>query len=226
MNDADAHDGKEFIPIRSFGFCRWCGAERVRLQYMMCPDCFRISNMLPSKTSVLLNRPEVKKRLKSDGATIKNIAPELCVFLTDPKTRFPAERSYQEHWGVMLEQSLNFISESDVSRHIDTLEEKGVEDIPAEEELEKTLGLEHLLRFILHVAVLRGLLKLDQDEEGESFCILCGQPAALGSRTLCSQCRSEIVQDDSDMDRPTEEVARAPQGMATRDIVLRKRGQR
>lgn len=215
--------GKEVIPKRSFGFCRWCEAESVRLSYLMCPNCFRFEEAIPSKTSVLLNRPEVKKRL-AGIVTVKTIVPELRAFLLDPKTRFPPERGLQEHWQTIQEVAVENVSDSDIRRRVEELMERGVEETPPEEELERDIGLEIVLRFILHVAVIRGVLKIDDEDDG--VCVICGNDTEGGGQTLCHTCKSELTRDMSDGDSPMveEEAPRKQLGMNTRDITLGKRG--
>ncbi len=219
-------EGKDAIPPRSFGFCRWCGAERVRLQYLLCPDCFRIADMIPSKTSVVMNRPEVKKRLRG-MATVKKLTPELRIFLTDPKTRFPADRNHIEHWEKMIEQSRTLVSDSDIRRYIDNLcanvDEDEEVNVPPDEEVEEIVSLENILRFFLHVAVLRGALKLDEDPDDAS-CMVCGHQTAVGSRSLCSSCRNELVHDVSDSGPAEAAPAKIQLGMHSRDIIMGKRG--
>ena len=224
-------DMKEVIPPRSFGYCRWCGAEGVRLQYLMCPNCARIADMIPSKTSVLLNRPEIKKRLRAGNMTLENVVPELRAFLMDPKSRFPPERGNLEHWKQMQEQVISMVSEADINRYYENLlsqkreaEENDEEfgELPSEDELEVMVGLDNLFRYILHIAVLRGLLKLDTDDDVEQSCMVCGRPVGVEGKSICSICRNEIVHD-----APEPEIEASPVktqlGMNTRDIVMAKR---
>lgn len=214
--------GKEIIPPRSFGHCRWCGAESVRLQYLMCPDCFRISELIPSKTSVLLNRPDVRKRIA--GTTVKAITPELRKFLLDPNSRFPPERSYQQHWNIIQEQAISLVSDSDVKKLAnEMLEEMEEDEIPDSDELETIVGVETVLRFMLHVAVLRGTLKLD-DEDLDGSCIVCGKPTIEGTRGLCSACRGELIREVPDVEKQAPPAEKPYAGMKSRDIILGKRG--
>ena len=108
-----SHIENQSIPKTGFGLCRWCNEENQRLQYLMCSKCFRIANMLPSKTMVLLNRPEIKKRLGEEGATIRNIAPELRKFILDPKCRFPSEISDQNQWKTMQKVAVDNVTKTE-----------------------------------------------------------------------------------------------------------------
>ncbi|MFH1743015.1 MAG: hypothetical protein ABIH23_28755 [bacterium] len=215
-------EAKRSIPVRSFGNCRWCGATDVRLQYLMCPNCFSIAGMIPSKVSMLSNRPDVKKRLKEGGATVNNVVPELRDFLSDPKTRFPSERSYQEHWNTMLSQTADFASESDLHVRAVELKSQG-EEIPEKDQLKKTIGLEKLLHFMLKVAVLSGTLNLKRDESEDGFCVVCWKSTPSEKHMLCMRCRDELVTDAQSGEEFIDTTPKPRKGMATIDIILRNR---
>lgn len=207
------------IPKISFGLCRWCGSENQRMQYLMCPNCFRVANMIPSKTMVLLNRPEVKKRL-AGGATIRNITPELRRFLKDPKTRFPPEQAERKHWDAMQEEAAANVTQRDIKIYLEDMISRGVHELPpTDEELAAVVGLESILRFILHVSVIRGLLKIDYDEE-----------EAKNFNEVCQDCMEEaIVEDPTQGIEPdktlkeTSPIDNRP-GMKIRELIMKKYG--
>jgi len=224
IGDGDAQDVRGIIPQRGFGNCRWCAAQDVRLSYLMCGDCFRIAEMVPSKTKMLMGRPDVKKRLGRE-VTIKTVAMELRDFVLDPKNRFPAEQSQQAHWDKMVDQVRSEVSQAEIGRCVASLIERGVEEPPSQSDIAKLAGVERLLRFILHVSVLRDLLRIDMDEEDAAFCCICGKPAAEGGKSLCPQCRSEILR-QSGQEEVQEEKPKPYMGMNVIDIILKDRGRR
>lgn len=211
----------EIIPARSFGNCRWCAAESVRLQFLMCADCFLVAETVPSKTNVLLNRPDVKKRLKG-GVTLRKVLPELRSFLLDEKSRFPTERRSIEHWAAMQEQTISLVTDSDISRRILELKEAGEKDLPTADELATMIGLDTMLRFVLHVAILRGVMKLDTSDE-EGMCLVCGRTTEAGSRALCPACRTDLIREVPDSAPMLVEEPKANVGMNTRDLIMGKR---
>lgn len=213
---------KEIIPTRSFGHCRWCGTEGKRLSFLMCPDCARIAEMIPSKTNVLLNRPEVKRRL-GGGATVGIVVPELRNFLMDAKARFPPERSYAEHWDTMIEQAVSLVGDGDVRKRIaEMIDDDSIDtdSIPPTSEIEKQVGVDNVIRFILHVAVLRGILKLDSD--GGGSCMICGRESDEDGHLICVPCRNDIGSDVSDAG-PALEEPKPYAGMHTSDITQKRR---
>ena len=215
-------DARQSIPPRSFGNCRWCATRDVRLQYLMCTKCFRIADMIPSKIQVLLSRPEVKKRLRDGGTTVTNVVPELRVFVTDSKRRFPSERGDQEHWEVMLKEARGFGSEADVLKRAEDLKGQGVE-VPTREEVKETIGLERLLHFILKIAVLCQKLKFEHDENEDGFCVVCWKDTPSEKHMLCTQCRDELVREVQPEETLIEDAPKVRKGMATSDIILKDR---
>lgn len=215
MRENDDHS----IPKISFGLCRWCGEENQRLQYLMCSSCFRIANMIPSKTMVLLNRPEIKKRLGPGGTTIRNITPELRRFIMDPKSRFPPEMSDREHWEIMRQEAADRVTQKDVRIYLEDMISRGVHELPpSDDELIALVGLEILLRFILHVGVIRGLLKIDIAGEEDFF------------SDICEECMKDTMQENPtqglETDQPAQEFTRnEPRaGMKVRDLIMKKYG--
>lgn len=215
-------DRKGSIPARSFGACHWCGAQSVRLQYLMCNDCFGIADTIPSKTQILLRSADVKKRL-GGNVTAKKITPELRAFVLEPKNRFPVERSYQDHWAVILSQLPTHVLPEDVHRYASDLMDKGA-DVPEEDEIVRMIGVEKFLYYVLKIAVLRNVLRLDTDEDEEGFCVVCWKPTISEEHMLCSSCRDDLAPDSSDDGPGPEEEVKPYMGMKTRDIVLGKRG--
>ncbi|HOE11543.1 MAG TPA: hypothetical protein PLQ35_11835 [bacterium] len=224
LDDGGAQDIRGIIPQRSFGNCRWCAAQDVRLSYLMCGDCFRIAEMIPSKTRMLIGRPNVRKRLGRD-ITIKTVAAELREFLLDPKNRFPAEQSQQTHWEKMVSQVRSEVSPADISRCVAGLIERGIEELPSQSDLAKLAAVDRLLRFMLHISVLRDLLRIELDQEDAACCCICGRPAAQGSKALCSQCRSEILR-QSGQEEVQQERPKPYMGMKAIDIIMKDRGRR
>ena len=211
----------KIIPARSFGNCRWCDARDVRLQYLMCTNCFSIANMVPSKVQVILNRPEVKKRLRDSGATPRAITPELYSFFMHPKTQFPSERSYRAHWERMLSEAFTFASDADISLRIEELKKEEAE-IPSEQHLREVIGVEKLIYFMLKVGVLCDMLKLDPDDD-EGFCVVCWKPTPSEKHMLCTQCRSDIIREMEVDEETPDDGPKQYKGMATSDIVLKNR---
>ncbi len=206
---------KDFIPERSFGHCNWCGEDNVRLHYLMCNDCFRISNMVPSKAQVLLNRPDLKKKYKEIGATIKNVASDLRRFLLDPKTRFPNERYDKEHWEKIQEEGADNASSTEVNILLDQMQEQGVDPLPEQEEVERLVGIDKTLRFMMRVGVLRGVLKMDSDGEDDEF-----------FRKMIESCMENAIAEDMKLggeQKPSLQENKPRAGMATRDLVMKRR---
>lgn len=208
------------IPKYGFGLCRWCGQENQRLQYLMCSKCFRIANMMPSKTMVLLNRPDVKKQLGAEGATIRNITPELRRFLSDPQTRFLPEHNDRKHWEGMLEEAADHVAPKDVRAFLEEVVSRGDRDLPSsDDELLALVGMEIILRFVLHVSVIRGLLKLDIDVGEDEF-----------FDELCQDCMEEAILDDPtqgilrEKSAPENHASEPKAGMKVRDLIIKKYG--
>ncbi|MFH1742058.1 MAG: hypothetical protein ABIH23_23900 [bacterium] len=216
----DSDEKRQTIPQRSFGNCRWCATTDVRLQYLMCTKCFWVADMVPSKVSVLLSRPEIKKRLREAGPTIKNVVPELRTFVLDPKMRFPPDLSSHQHWDRMLTQCAKVISDADLHKESVDLKNQSLE-IPPRQELRAKIGLERLLYFILKVAVLCKKIDLKGDEEG--FCVVCWKPTPTEKHMLCTQCRSDLIREVQIDEKPEDTEPKVYKGMATRDIVLKDR---
>ena len=215
----NANAGKT-IPEAGFGTCRWCGLEDTRLQFLMCPKCFRISNMVPSKAMVLLNRPDLKRKLGPGGATLINFTPELRDFLLDPSSNFPIEESDIEHFEVMKKESISSVTQKDIKFYVHTLVSEGDYELPeTDEELFKIIGLEHMLRFIIRVCVERGLLKVNIDlDEDDSI------------RDMCEDCLENPVlkEEPEDWKAPRQsdpfDVSTPKEGMKVRDIIMKKYG--
>lgn len=208
------------IPPRGFGLCRWCGADRVRLQYLMCGDCFRIADLVPSKTNVLLNRPEVRKQLQGENPSIKRIVSPLREFLLDPKMRFPPENSFQDHWKKMLDHCQQQVTDEEFESRYEQLKESGSDLLGDDRAMEAMIGTESLLRFILHVAVSRDLVDIEDDDR-EGFCVVCRNPTAEEKHMLCLMCRDELCQQQlMEEDTSLEAEKKAPRGMATSDYIL------
>ncbi len=222
MSGVSGSSPKSIIPRRSFGNCRWCGAENARLDYLMCADCFRIADMVPSKTKILLNRPEVRKRLKGEDINVNNVAGELWTFLSDASVRFPADPSLKKHWEKMIEENIALVTREDLYREIEEAKENGTADLGSEQEAARKIGVENLLRFILTVAVLKGSLNLDITDERVERCMICNRPTHEVEHYLCTVCRNEYIRDTSLEDSASEEEKIVPR-MATIDIVLGKR---
>ncbi len=158
----------ELIPIRSYGHCRWCGAEGAKLQYLMCMDCFNIAGMMPSKVTVVMNQPDVKKALEKKGINIRTISPELVKFLLNPKNKFPPGIQAKEHWDQMIDECMEYVSDEDVEERIAPLRKErrrqGLQP-PDEEEIAEIIGMENTIRYFLLYCVIRGLLKIEMSNE-------------------------------------------------------------
>ena len=211
---------KAKIPKRSFGFCRWCGAENARLTYLMCPNCGRINNMVPSKTMVCLNNPEVKKRIQAmGGTTVANIVPEVRNFILNPKSRFPPEASDQEHWKTVVEETAYYVSEDEIQERKQYYSEVDQPD-KSSEELEAEIAIDRILQFMIIVNIVTGNLKVNID------------PASFESFIeVCDQCLANVVKDASGPARPdsgpakpeAEKPAGRRTGMNVSDILKRRR---
>lgn len=176
---------KNRIPKQSFGRCNWCGTESTRLMYLMCPKCTRIFNLVPSKTMVRLNNPEVKKRIQALGrATVRTITPEVRNFVMDPASRFPPESSDKEHWNTMIEEALDNLTENEVEERVAYMREVGI-DLGSIEEVETGLAVDNVIRFMITVGVITNKLKLDIDAksalEFEDTCDYCLESAKVDS---------------------------------------------
>ncbi|MBN2329417.1 MAG: hypothetical protein JXR73_19910 [Candidatus Omnitrophica bacterium] len=176
--------------------------------------------MIPSKTMVLLNQPEVKKRLHKKGPTIRNITPELRRFLCNPKTRFAPDANDRAHWEIMQRESAKNVKNEDVRLFLEQLPSHESRVLPStDEELFRIIGMETLLRYILHVSVIRGLLKMDLDEDDKAFC-----------HDVCDECMEDALS-ESLIDNPPGEKAEkdnpAPHpdaGLKIRDLIRNKYG--
>lgn len=163
-----ARDTEELIPIRSFGHCRWCGEEGAKLQYLMCTDCFSIASMMPSKVTVVMNQPEVKKALEKKGTNIRTITPELVKFLLNPKNKFPHGIQAKEHWDQMLDECVEYVNDDDVAEVYAELKKERRRQggpPPDEDEIAEILGMESTIRFFLLYCVIRGLLKIEMSDD-------------------------------------------------------------
>ena len=209
------------IPARSVGDCRWCGAQMTRLQYLMCSDCSRIAERIPSKVQVILRSPGFAKSTEG-RATIEKVIPELTRFILDSKQNFPANPRDQEHWSIMLNESQALVSRADLlDRAREMKREPDVEELPTEQELKRIMGAERLLRYMMHVAVQQGALKLEGGGEDTKFCVVCGRSTSEEIRMLCYRCMNELAIEAPDTDSSEEEEKSSGfKGMATRDIVL------
>ncbi len=221
MTPGSAQDRSNAIPPRGFGNCRWCGAESIRMQYLLCNDCWRIADQMQSKTQVLLKNPKFKNRFKAGEVTLSKTATELRKSLQTGELRLPSDSTYQKQWEKIVEQTCGTITEEDLEKWIVRKTEEGEKDIPPENEWRETMGIENFLCFVLRVSVLRGSLKFDYDPQDEAFCIVCGAETVAEDRSLCGQCRSEYIKDTSDTPKETDDSQRRYPGMATADIVLR-----
>ncbi len=212
------------IPARGFGDCHWCGAQMTRLQYLMCPECIRVAEQIPSKTQIVLRSGDFAKNVEGKSS-VENVIPELQSFLFDSKQDFPRDASGREHLAKMVEHSLSLVSSGDVAKREEQLKEEGVQDIPSQEELGRTLGIERILRFMLHVAVQQGALKLDDAGEATKFCVVCGDSTSEEIRMICFRCMDEMSVDspDMEMDDESKDESNGYKGMATSDIVLPRR---
>jgi hypothetical protein len=159
----------ERIPERGFGQCRWCGEERVRLQYLMCPKCFHIANKIPSKVSVLINQPEFRAKHGKQGVTIEELAPELYDYLLAEEDYFLTEDSDRDHWQAIKEESMSAVQEEEIQKAVDALLQSDAFDIPTREELIQRLGIQKTLQFFSTVAVLRQQLRLQFGDQDMAF---------------------------------------------------------
>lgn len=163
-----SNENDELIPIRSFGHCRWCGTEGAKLQYLMCMDCYNIAGMMPSKVTVVMNQPDVKKALEKEGTNIRTITPELVKFLLNRKNKFPPGIQAKEHWDQMLDEAIEYVNEDEIAELYKEIKKErrrqGLE-LPDEEELAEMIGMESTIRFFLFYCVLRGLLRIEMSEE-------------------------------------------------------------
>jgi hypothetical protein len=207
------------IPQRSFGRCNWCGEESCRLSFLMCTNCFRIANMIPSKTMVLLNQPDVKRALEPTGTTIRHVAPHLRMFLEDPRSKFPHEKSDLKLWEAIKKEMVEFLSPGEIRNYRIKLIESDVQ-LPDEDELAFWVGSEKYLQFVLRVAVIRGELKMDFDPEDEDF-----------FQKMIEVCTANTMNDtleglgkSSEQKLQIDTDKKSSIGMNTRDITLKKRG--
>lgn len=161
-------DMKKSIPERAFGTCRWCGAESVTLTYLMCPDCNRISNLIPSKAMVLINNPQIKRKLASSGLTIRTLAPHLHEFIANPESKFPPEKTDLEHWQTLLEYAPDQASDDDVKNYVSRIMDSDAIALPTKEEARQNAGVEVILRFMMLVGLVRGVLRIKMDEDDAS----------------------------------------------------------
>jgi hypothetical protein len=168
-----ARDTDELIPIRSFGHCRWCGEEGAKLQYLMCTNCFNIAGMMPSKVTVVMNQPDVKKSLEKKGINIRTITPMLVRFLLNPKNKFPPGIQAKEHWDQMLDECVEYVNEDEIAEVYDELKKERRRQggpPPDEDEIAEIIGMEGTIRYFLLYCVIRGLLKIEMtDEEREEL---------------------------------------------------------
>lgn len=228
MNDAFAK-----IPERSFGHCSWCGTERIRLQYLMCPLCFRLANIIPSKAMVLLNYPEIKQKWGGQGIAIKDFAPELYQFLLEEESHFPTELADLDHWERMQAEAAGRVTQQDIRDAADAmLADTSLSVVPTREELTLCIGMKRTLRFILLIAVARGLLKINTDTEDDGFInsiLLENGDRSFEENSLAQLSEKEV--DSPKIDSPKKEVYRDPmlpkkqaaeqKGMHSKEILSR-----
>ncbi len=207
------------IPPRSMGDCRWCGAQMTRLQYLMCSDCNRIAERVPSKVQVILRSADFAKTTEGK-ATVEKVVPELTRFILDSQQDFPANPRDQEHWAKMLDECETMVSRSDLLERAKEMKSAGETDLPSEQELRRFLGAERLLRYMIHVAVQQGALKLEGGGDNAKFCVVCGGSTSDEIRMLCYRCMDELVIEPPAEESVEEEESSGLKGMATRDIVL------
>lgn len=167
----------ELIPIRSFGHCRWCGTEGAKLQYLMCTSCYNIASLMPSKVTVVMNQPDIKKSLEKRGINIRTITPELVKFLLNPKNKFPPGVQAKEHWDQMLDEAIDYVNDDEIAEMYEEIKKErrrqGLE-LPDEDEIAEIIGMESTIRFFLFYCVIRGLLKIEMSEEDkEEFERIC-----------------------------------------------------
>ncbi len=209
------------IQENGFGNCRWCGAEDIRLQYLMCPNCFKMSNKVPSKAMVLLNKPEIKQKLGEKGATLTTFTPELRKFITGEETNFPPEKDDISHWTLMQEVAQKNVEQKDIQFYIREMVKKaGYPLPPTDEELFKIIGLECMLRFIIRSLVQRGELKIGLDLDEDEFL-----------DDLQEKCMDATVLKEDQADWKPQETAVQTilgaddkKGMNVRDIIMKKYG--
>lgn len=205
-------DLKLSIPERSFGHCQWCDSDSVSLTYLMCPSCYRISNMIPSKAMVLMNNPKIKRELAGIGTSIRSIAPYVREFIFDPANKFPSEDSDKEHWNEMLANAPFHANQDDVRLYVEQLMDRNIDKLPTKEEAQKTAGIEVLLRFMMLVGVVRGVLRMKaSDEDQETFERICQEAMASAAQN-----RSEGTQLSSSNDVVAEPSKRSGMHSARR----------
>ncbi|MDP8245581.1 MAG: hypothetical protein P9L94_15970 [Candidatus Hinthialibacter antarcticus] len=176
-------DLKHSIPERSFGHCQWCDSDSVSLTYLMCPSCYRISNMIPSKAMVLMNNPKIKRELAAVGTSIRSIAPYVREFVFDPANKFPTEDSDKVHWKDMLANASFHANQDDVRLYVEQLMDRGIDKLPTKDQAQETAGIEVLLRFMMLVGIVRGVLRMKaSDEDQETFDRICQEALASAAQ--------------------------------------------
>ncbi|MBZ0258484.1 hypothetical protein K8I31_20625, partial [bacterium] len=156
-----------------------CDSDSVSLTYLMCPSCYRISNMIPSKAMVLMNNPKIKREVAAVGTSIRSIAPYVREFILDPANKFPTEKTDQEHWHEMLSNAPFHANKDDVRLFVEQLMDRGIDTLPTKEQAQESAGLEVLLRFMMLVGVVRGVLRMKPSEEDqETFERICQEAMA------------------------------------------------
>jgi hypothetical protein len=209
------------IPESGFGNCRWCGAENTRLQYLMCPDCFKLSNKVPSKAMVLLNKPEIKQKLGEKGATLTTFTPELRKFITGEDANFPPEKKETPHWILMQQVAQKNVEQKDIQFYIkEMVKNAGYPLPPTDEELFRIIGLECMLRFIIRTLVQRGELKIGIDLDEDEFI-----------DDLQDKCMdATVLKQEEEGWKPKEALSQTmpgnddKKGMNVRDIIMKKYG--
>ncbi len=191
-------DLKASIPERSFGHCQWCDSDSVSLTYLMCPSCYRISNMAPSKAMVLMNSPVVKKKLATLGVSVRSITPYVREYIFDPSSKFPTEESDKEHWAIMIENAPFHANQDDVRLYVEQLMDLDVKTLPTKEEAQEKAGIEVMIRFMLLVGIVRGVLKMKtSDEDIETFTRICQEAASVAAQNRADSSGAGLPIDDA-----------------------------
>lgn len=215
-------ESKSYIPSRGFGDCYWCGAHMQRLEYCMCAVCNRVAESVPSKVQMVLNTPNLMKKIVGK-TTVENIILEIRRFATRTERDFPRKGDLQRHWETMIDEVQSRISDSEIDEFIRKHRPDGDEDTENEGEITRNLAIERLLRFMLHVAIQQGAINMQQ-EISEKYCVVCGKKTSAEKHMLCLRCRDELILESPEMDNNTEKISTTPKGMATRDMVRNRRG--
>ncbi len=209
------------IPESGFGNCRWCGAENTRLQYLMCPDCFKLSNKVPSKAMVLLNKPEIKQKFGAQGATLTTFTPELRKFITGKDSNFPPEKDAEAHWMLMQQVAQKSVEQKDIQFYLKEMIQKAGHPLPpSDEELFSIIGLECMLRFIIRTLVERGELKIGIDLDEDEF--------LDDKQEKCTD--ATVLKQEQEDWKPQETLSQIipgnddKKGMNVRDIIMKKYG--